>query len=102
WPGNVRQLENSIEGAVALTQKDEILPEELPASIRGEGIATRTFETGDLKPVKDVVKEAEIAHIRKVLAATEGRKDKAANILGISRKTLWEKIKVYGVYVTNT
>ena len=102
WPGNVRQLENSIEGAVALTQKDEILPEELPASIRGEGIATRTFSTGDLKPVKDVVKEAEIAHIRKVLAATEGRKDKAANILGISRKTLWEKIKVYGVYVTNT
>jgi len=101
WPGNVRELENTIERAVALTHKEEVLPEDLPATIRGEGKATPTFETGRLKPVKDILREAEMEHIREVLKATEGRKDKAANILGISRKTLWEKIKAYEINVTN-
>lgn len=101
WPGNVRELENTIERAIALTDKEEILPEDLPAAIRGEGKEIRTFETGRLRPVKDILKEAEREHIRKVLAATQGRKDKAAKILGISRKTLWEKLKVYEIDVTN-
>ncbi|MFH1006131.1 MAG: sigma-54 dependent transcriptional regulator [Candidatus Latescibacterota bacterium] len=101
WPGNVRQLENSIEGAVALIRDGEICPEDLPAAVRGEGNAMQPLDSQCLKHVKDVVKEAEIEHIRKVLVATEGRKDKAANILGISRKTLWEKIRMYGLHVTN-
>ena len=44
-----------------------------------------------------IISEAEKAHIVKVLRSTKGNKKKAAEILGISRKTLWEKIKTYDI-----
>jgi DNA-binding NtrC family response regulator len=48
-------------------------------------------------PLKDVVREAEARHVRRVLVSCEGRRAQAAKVLGISRKNLWEKMKEYGI-----
>ncbi|HVG94624.1 MAG TPA: helix-turn-helix domain-containing protein, partial [Planctomycetota bacterium] len=47
--------------------------------------------------LKDVVREAEAGHIRRVLRSVEGHRAQAAQVLGISRKNLWEKMKDYGI-----
>jgi len=51
----------------------------------------------DLRPLKDVIEVVERAHILGVLKHTSGAKQEAADILGISRKNLWEKMKKYGL-----
>ena len=48
-------------------------------------------------PLCEVTAEAEKAHITKILKSTNGNRTKAAEILGISRKTLWEKLKTFGI-----
>lgn len=48
-------------------------------------------------PLSDVAAEAEKDHIIKILKSTEGNRTKAAEILCISRKTLWEKLKIYNI-----
>ncbi|MCR4318067.1 MAG: sigma-54 dependent transcriptional regulator [Planctomycetes bacterium] len=93
WPGNVRELENSIKRAVALSGgSDKLKKEHLikPASTRRERPATSSV---DLRPLKEVLQEAEIKHIRQVLKYTSSQKAKAADVLGISRKSLWEKMR---------
>ena len=47
--------------------------------------------------LKEIVREAEAAHIRRVLKAVNGHRANAAQTLGISRKNLWEKMKDYGI-----
>ena len=51
------------------------------------------------EPLRRAVERAKVETIRATLAATNGRRNEAAEILGISRKTLWEKIKSYGITV---
>lgn len=87
WPGNVRELENVIERMVVLSRGRETLSTDLYPVLKIEGKKWRT------KPIQEVVKEAEKEHIVKVLKETNGRKEEAAKTLGISRKTLWQKIK---------
>lgn len=91
WPGNVRELENVIERIVTLSDKKEITPSDLPSFLR------ETEKKAQIKPIQDIVKESEKSHILKVLARTKGRKKEAAKILGITPKTLWQKIKEYGI-----
>lgn len=86
WPGNVRELKNSIEHGVILADK-VILPEDLPAFLRREG---KEKENENLKE-----KEKEI--IKKILIETNWKRKKSAEILGISRKTLYNKIKKYNL-----
>jgi two-component system response regulator AtoC len=100
WPGNVRELENAIERAVALVGPDGVLNRELLL----EGALRRRRRSGadegpggPLVTLREVVREAEAAHIRRVLQATEGHRANAAKVLGISRKNLWEKMKDYGI-----
>ncbi len=100
WPGNVRELENAVERAVALAGPDSVLTRELLL----EGLLRRKrrgpgeeVADGPLVALREVVREAEKVHIRRVLAASEGHRAKAAQLLGISRKNLWEKMKEYGV-----
>lgn len=84
WPGNIRELENIIQQAVIMCEKNvEIkdLPEQLKYKI--------DFSNSALLPLKDVEKN----HIIKVLAATNNNKTKAAEILQIDRKTLGKKIE---------
>jgi two-component system response regulator HydG len=85
WPGNVRELENLIQRVVVMTDGDIIDTPDLPANMRftiphGEGLH-RTLV------------EVETEHIRNVLDSVDGNKTRAAEILGIDRKTLREKLK---------
>jgi DNA-binding NtrC family response regulator/pSer/pThr/pTyr-binding forkhead associated (FHA) protein len=89
WPGNIRELRNVLEQAVILGDGKKISPSDLPPHIRKMGQGRMVFR---LKPLSEVEKQ----YILRVLAETEGNKAKAAGILGISRETLYQKLKQYG------
>jgi len=100
WQGNVRELKNVIERAVALAGGPKITPKELPIYIVSpkpliiEDIATQ----GTLAEVaKKVLKAAESQRIVGALRETMGNKTRAAEILQVSYKTLFNKIKEYGI-----
>ena len=87
YPGNVRELRNIVERAVVTGTGPEILPQDLPTHVRD------TSPTGKKMSLEDL----ERAYIAEVLDYTRGKKTMAAQILGISRKTLLEKRKRYGL-----
>ena len=98
WPGNVRELRNVLERAVVFCRGPRITPEHLPPGLRDTPATAPTPPPArQAEPLRRAVERAEIEAIRAALSATEGRRNDAAEILGISRKTLWEKIKVYGL-----
>ena len=95
WPGNVRELENCIEAAVALARYDHVTEAELPAHIRPAlGAAASPAARRDVLSPLDVVESEHIAH---VLRAVGGNKARAARILDLDRKTLYRKLKRYGL-----
>lgn len=85
WPGNVRELQNVIQRLVLMTEGDLIDVPDLPSLMRFSALR----KTGLTRTLAEV--EAE--HIRNVLAGVDGNKTKAAEILGMDRKTLREKLK---------
>lgn len=89
WPGNVRELRNVLEQAIILGDGKKIGPSDLPPHIRKRAQGKMVFR---LKPLSDVEKQ----YILRVLEETEGNKARAASILGISRETLYQKLKLYG------
>jgi DNA-binding NtrC family response regulator len=91
WPGNVRELKNAIERALVLSQAGEIRPEHLPDSVRAALPPGARGSQATLGTLEDVERE----HIASVLNATRYKFGRAAEILGISRKTLFEKRKKY-------
>ncbi len=86
WPGNVRELRNVIERAAILCRYGSISVEHfiLPAK-----------DTSHAEPV--TLSEVEQTHIRKILQVTRGNRTRAAQILGVARSTLSEKIKLYNI-----
>jgi two-component system response regulator HydG len=84
WPGNVRELENLIQRLLVMTDKKTIEVPDLPSIMRysamSESISFRSLA------------EEESAYVRRVLACVEGNKSRAAQILGIDRKTLRDKL----------
>jgi DNA-binding NtrC family response regulator len=99
WPGNVRELRNVVERAVLFCRGSQITVDELPASLRGDDNGGGQPSPDKVRPLNQAVEEAETAAIRAALAATKGRRADAAELLGISRKTLWEKIKNHDIEV---
>ncbi len=96
WPGNVRELRNIIERAILLESTDLILPEHLPREIlngRAAGISTLGSSPEGGLPIS--LKEAERRASEEALKWADGNKSKAARVLGITRQTLRQKIKVY-------
>ncbi len=99
WPGNVRELRNTIERAVILCGTNPVGVQHLPP-----GFGTRGVETSADAAMANTVKvevgttvdEAERLLIVKTLASTNNNKTRAAEILGISLKTLHNKLKEYG------
>ena len=96
WPGNVRELENAVQRAIALSGDKKELKREflLPLDARWRG-ATETPEK--VRPLRDVLREAEVAHLRHALEMTGGHRTQTAEFLGISRKVLWEKLRDFGI-----
>ena len=94
WPGNVRELENTIERAVVLEKTKTITTRTLPQQLQIQKL--EELNSGSKSLVASIEK-AEAEKIRQVLKQTEWRKAEAAQMLGISRKTLWEKIKKYNI-----
>ena len=91
WPGNVRELENIIQRAIALCRHEVILPEDLPSSMLREPGEESLLEKGLHK--KYTMDQLEKEYIKKVLIEAGGNKSKAAEILGLDRKTLYRKIE---------
>jgi len=97
WPGNVRELRNTIERAVILAGGKVMETRHLPP-----GFGTAQVRTAELDPnaihlgVGTTVEEAEKQLILRTLASTSNNKTRAAEILGISLKTLHNKLKEYG------
>ncbi|MBF0139856.1 MAG: sigma-54-dependent Fis family transcriptional regulator [Magnetococcales bacterium] len=91
FPGNIRELENVIERAVALCNEEAITPQHLPDELRFQVI--KTFRNrGDRAPT---LEELETDYIRWVLDETGGNQTMAAVILGIDRVSLWRKLKKF-------
>jgi DNA-binding NtrC family response regulator len=92
WPGNVRELENAVQRAVVLSRGETIFPEHLPARVRAAGDEGSESESGG-RTMREVERDA----IERTLRETDGNRTHAARILGISRRTLQNKIKEYGI-----
>jgi two-component system response regulator HydG len=85
WPGNVRELQNVLERAVVLAAQDVIGPEHLPPELRAhESTSIGPTTLGAQVPLAEVERE----HVLGVLASVQGSRERAATILGISRRTL--------------
>ncbi|MCY2961682.1 MAG: sigma-54 dependent transcriptional regulator [Planctomycetota bacterium] len=101
WPGNVREIENAVLRAVSLAgERNELALEDLlPDDPRWKSLAETAAREVDqgVRPLREVLHEKEREMIEKALAATGGARMKAAEMLGISRKVLWEKIKEHGL-----
>jgi DNA-binding NtrC family response regulator len=98
WPGNVRELENAIQRAIALAgDRSELAAEDLiPLDARWRGAAEPPEK---VRPLREVLREHEVAHIEHALRQTGGHRSQTAELLGISRKVLWEKIRDFGIEV---
>jgi DNA-binding NtrC family response regulator len=90
WPGNIRELENIIQRAITLSQHEVILPEDLPATII-QKIDEKLFEKA--LEEKFTLDQLEKEYIKRVLVETGGNKSKAAERLGLDRKTLYRKLE---------
>jgi DNA-binding NtrC family response regulator len=109
YPGNVRELAHAIEHAVVLAGGGEITLDHLPAEIAQARVSPHSIPSAQQPPrllptalvesatvrLADAVREFEKAHLRRVLVAVGGKRVRAAEMLGISRKSLWEKLRSY-------
>lgn len=86
WPGNIRELENLMQRLAVMCDEEVIEVADLPTHMH--------FTTERGHGLRRTLAEVEIEHIRNVLASVDGNKTHAAEILGIDRKTLREKLKL--------
>jgi DNA-binding NtrC family response regulator len=92
WPGNVRELENVVERALILCDGGSIEPEHLPLGVRLEPAFGGHEEDGKLVSLEEV----ERRYIKRVLQECKGHRQRAAQILGISERNLYRKLKEIG------
>jgi two-component system response regulator HydG len=95
WPGNVRELENVVERAVILCRENTITPAEFPGALQAMA-DDGTDGAPDLSPGRSL-KDVERQMILRTLEEVAGNRTHAAQILGISRRTLQLKLKEYGI-----
>jgi DNA-binding NtrC family response regulator len=94
WPGNVRELENAIERAVAVSSHPILLPDDLPLHLAPPAAA----EAETPGPIEFLSLDAVTRrHIGRVLASTGGNKKRAAEILGVDRRTLYRMLERYAM-----
>jgi DNA-binding NtrC family response regulator len=94
FPGNVRELAHVVQHALVLSRGEMIELEHLPRDVAG---ATASGTTASLESLSSAVKAFERDYVLRALTMTGGRRARAAELLGISRKTLWEKLRALGI-----
>ena len=94
WPGNVRELENSMARMVALARFNELTVEDLPEKIRAYR-SDRFLLAADRSEEVLTLTELERRYIKRVLKLVEGNKTRAAELLGLDRRTLYRKLDRY-------
>jgi DNA-binding NtrC family response regulator len=94
WPGNARELENTMERAILLAKDDEVKIKDLPENILS-GEAVKLIE--ETRPETPTLETIEKSYIYWVLQRADWQKSKAAQILGIDSSTLYRKIEKYGL-----
>lgn len=92
WPGNVRELRNVLERGVILSENGVITPKALPRELTQQMMVQPSGDSPCL-----TLEEMERHHIRLILEQAEGNRSQAAEWLGISRKTLYRKLKEYEI-----
>ncbi len=93
WPGNIRELANAMERASLLSHSDMILPEHLPAKIAKHNISNSATIANETN--LQTISQAERETIEKALKHTQGNRTKAAELIGISRRSIINKIKIF-------
>lgn len=100
WPGNVRELENAIARAVIVSSAPVILVDDLPLSLRQKVLSENNQEivnSGENLTLPQLIEKVEKEAILRALKVSKGNKTKAAQILGISRKSLFNKLRYYNI-----
>ena len=92
WPGNVRELEHVMERAVALATHSVLSVDDLPSEIR----AGTSNQSDQMSGLPGTLSALQREHVLKVLESTGGNKERAARLLGISRRTLYRFLERYG------
>lgn len=94
YPGNIRELKNIIERVSVLCRDNVIAAQDLPADLLQQGPEENKSDSFSLC---NAVAKAEKNLILRALARVDGKRTEAASLLGISRKNLWEKMKLYEI-----
>jgi two-component system response regulator HydG len=94
WPGNVRELENCIEHAVALARFEQVTVEDLPEKLRGY-LAGSVVATANDPTEIVTMEELEKRYLLRVFALVGNNKSRAAEVLGIDRRTMYRKLERY-------
>jgi transcriptional regulator with PAS, ATPase and Fis domain len=98
WPGNIRELQNTMERAAVLTDTGTIEPVHLALQVPGMTAADASHDQAiDVLTVDDRLEEVEKGMIIEALTRTGGVQVKAAEILGINQRSLWHRIKKHGI-----
>jgi two-component system response regulator HydG len=95
WPGNVRELRNAVENMVVLARERYLTVEDLPEGVRGGG--SPSHSGGGFRLEGASLGEVEQALIQANLKLMGGNRQKTAQVLGIGERTLYRKIKEYGL-----
>lgn len=110
WPGNIRELSNFIERAIVMSEGDTLTSQDFPYEIESKGqnqdFLNSTADFADLNigkentyknDKKSLISKYDIENISRVLEKTKGNKTKTSKLLGISRRSLYYKMKKYGI-----
>jgi len=92
WPGNVRELENAMQSAVALARFDELAVDDLPTHVRTHR-SQRVMLAADTAAELITLKALEARYLQRVLSLVDGNKTRAAEILGVDRRTLYRMLE---------
>jgi transcriptional regulator with PAS, ATPase and Fis domain len=99
YPGNVRELENAVEHGFVVCGGSVIEREDLPPHVLGDPIAPLAPAPPETENGLGPLQNAEVIAIREALERHRGNRTKAADDLGVSRNTLWRKMRRYGLVV---
>ncbi len=91
WPGNVRELESCIQRLITVNSGPDLQPYDLPTALQGAGTVTAAAAPAGVIPLRDIERSA----IVNALAYTRNDRGRAAQLLGISRTTLYRRMKEY-------